>query len=157
MTAVDLKQILIKNFRSLRGTVAVPLDASVVLLHGSNGMGKTSVLSAIELTLSGQIAHLQRIDKEYAKQLLNRDAEQGSISLFTRSDDRWAGKPAITINLTREGATRSSLLDPEDAKFFSERCYLPQATLGRLLGTISRRKHGEHFAAHKVRKGPAWT
>jgi exonuclease SbcC len=75
MTAVNLKQILIKNFRSLRGTVAVPLDASVVLLHGSNGMGKTSVLSAIELALSGQIAHLQRIDKEYAKQLLNRDAE----------------------------------------------------------------------------------
>jgi len=25
------------------------------------------------------------------------------------------------------------LLDLEDAKFFSERCYLPQATLGRLL------------------------
>jgi DNA repair protein SbcC/Rad50 len=133
MTAVNLKQILIKNFRSLRGTVAVPLDASVVLLHGSNGMGKTSVLSAIELALSGQIAHLQRIDKEYAKQLLNREAEQGSISLFTRSDDLWTGKPEITINLTREGPTYSPLLYQEDAKFFSERCYLPQATLGRLL------------------------
>ena len=133
MTAVNLTSIVIKNSRSLRGTVAIPLDASVVLLHGLNGTGKTSVLSAIELALTGHIAHLQRIDKDYAKQLLNREADQGLITLLARSDERWVGKEETTIRFTRDGVTDTPLLSSDDAKFFSERCYLPQATLGRLL------------------------
>lgn len=58
MTGVRLKSLVIENFRSLRGKVVVPLDAQVVLIHGTNGMGKTSVLSALELGLTGKIAHL---------------------------------------------------------------------------------------------------
>jgi exonuclease SbcC len=56
--ASRLKTLVIENFRSLRGKIVVPLDAQVVLVHGGNGMGKTSVLSALELGLTGRIAHL---------------------------------------------------------------------------------------------------
>jgi exonuclease SbcC len=58
MTSARLKTLVIENFRSLQGRVVVPLDAQVVLVHGSNGMGKTSVFSALELALTGKIAHL---------------------------------------------------------------------------------------------------
>lgn len=58
MTGARLKTLVIENFRSVRGKIVVPLDAQVVLVHGSNGMGKTSVFSAIELALTGKIAHL---------------------------------------------------------------------------------------------------
>ena len=44
-----LKSITVTNFRSIKGSVTVPLDAPVVLIHGQNGTGKTSLLSAIEL------------------------------------------------------------------------------------------------------------
>jgi exonuclease SbcC len=53
---MDLEAITISNFRSIRGSVTVPLDAPVVLIHGLNGAGKTSVLAAIELALTGQFA-----------------------------------------------------------------------------------------------------
>jgi exonuclease SbcC len=126
---MNLTTLLITNFRSLRGTVAIPLDAPVILLHGLNGMGKTSVLSAIELALTGEIAHLHRVDKDYERHLLHQDADSGSVAIFSRSD----GPNEATITLTREGGSGSPLLGDEDAKFFSERCYLPQSALGRLL------------------------
>ena len=54
-----LKSLSIHNFRSIHGSVVIPLDAQVVLVHGTNGMGKTSLMSAIELGLTGSIAHLE--------------------------------------------------------------------------------------------------
>ena len=48
-----LDSIKVTNFRSIGGTVRIPLDAPVVLIYGPNGMGKTSVMSAIELAMTG--------------------------------------------------------------------------------------------------------
>lgn len=128
-----LTNLVITNFRSIRGTVAIPLDAPVVLLHGSNGMGKTSILSALELALTGGIAHLQRADKGYRKHLLHWETKNGSINLISSGDQFPKGRGEINLAITENGASRGSLLDAEDAKFFSERCYLPQSTLNRLL------------------------
>jgi exonuclease SbcC len=50
-----LKSITITNFRSIKGTINIPLDAPVVLIHGQNGTGKTSILSAIELALTREV------------------------------------------------------------------------------------------------------
>jgi DNA repair protein SbcC/Rad50 len=47
MTEARLGNLLIENFRSLNGTVSIPLDAPIVLLHGSNGMGKPPKHSSI--------------------------------------------------------------------------------------------------------------
>jgi exonuclease SbcC len=128
-----LDNLLITNVRSIRGTVAVPLNAPVVLLHGSNGMGKTSILSALELALTGDIAHLRRVDKEYERHLLHRGAQEGSVSLTVTGDPFPRQQAEITLTINEDGASAGSLLDGENAKFFAERCYLPQATLNRLL------------------------
>jgi len=49
----QLESITLANFRSINVPVMIPLDAPVVLIHGQNGTGKTSILSGIELALTG--------------------------------------------------------------------------------------------------------
>ncbi len=126
-----MKSLSIQNFRSIRGSVVIPLDAQVVLVHGTNGMGKTSVLSAIELGLTGSIAHLGDQSKYYDF-LTHIDTEGGSIQLALEGmDGQSAGPGQVTFSPGAFSAT--SALNDADAGFFAERSYLPQAVLGRLL------------------------
>ena len=76
-----LTGITITDFRSLKGTVTIPLDAPVVLLHGPNGAGKTSVLSAIELALTGDVSAMRRSDASYQSHLVHYGAGSSRISL----------------------------------------------------------------------------
>jgi exonuclease SbcC len=133
MTGPRLKSLIIENFRSLRGKVVIPLDAQVVLIHGTNGMGKTSVLSALELGLTGKIAHLAADGTGYRRYLTNLDTDDGSITLTTTHSLAEGGRTDGALKFSDIGFTPSALLDPGNARFFAERCYLPQSTLGRLL------------------------
>lgn len=135
MTDVLLRQMEITNFRSIKGTIQAPLDAKVVLVHGENGSGKTSLLSAIELVLTGRVISLQRADPQYMSQLLHRAplpslGSHGSISLQTEG---LAGENSFSAEITQGGVQTRSTLASGAASFFSERCYLPQALLGQLL------------------------
>ncbi|WP_156418554.1 AAA family ATPase, partial [Aureimonas sp. D3] len=124
-----LKELDVTNFRSIRGHVHAPLDAQVVLVHGENGAGKTSLLSAIELALTGGVQFLRRADPKYAAQLMHRSAQEGGVSLTTADTaSSWYG-----ATVTAEGIGRASSLAASEAAFFSERSYLPQALLGQLL------------------------
>lgn len=133
MIGPRLKSIVIENFRSLRGKIAVPLDAQVVLIHGTNGMGKTSILSAIELALTGKVAHLSDGGEYYKSYLTNLGSGGGAISLTTSAPLYEAGATDGVLVFDDRDFKAQPLLSPEQARFFSERCYLPQATLGRLL------------------------
>ena len=55
MSSPRLKSLLVRDFRSIAGEWEIPLDAGVVLIHGQNGSGKTSLLSALELAATGKI------------------------------------------------------------------------------------------------------
>lgn len=129
MSAAMLHSLDITNFRTIRGTVHAPLDAKVVLVHGENGAGKTSLLSAIELALTGRVIALERADPGYALQLLERDSLAGRVGLQTTG---LAANSFETL-LKPMGFTTLAMLPPGAAGFFSERCYLPQALLGQLL------------------------
>lgn len=133
MTSARLNTLVVENFRSLRGKVVVPLDAQVVLVHGTNGMGKTSILSALELALTGKIAHLAADGNGYRSYLTTLDTGGGSISLTTTAPAREGAHVAGSLAFSDQLFNPNPLLDPSDARFFAERCYLPQATLGRLL------------------------
>lgn len=133
-----LKSLSIENFRSMRGSVVIPLDAQVVLVHGTNGMGKTTVMSAIELGLTGSIDHLGDQSK-YHDFLTHIDTVGGSIQLTIEGmDGRSTGAGQVTFAPGLFNATPA--LKPVDASFFAERCYLPQAVLGRLLDIYDQRK-----------------
>lgn len=120
---MNLDAIKISNFRSIRGTVTVPLDAPVVLIHGLNGAGKTSVLAAIELALTGQFAGAEPSQPGV---LVHRGFDQATIQLDT------TGR-TTSGTLAVKGLDLSPILNEADARFYSERCYLTQARLGRLL------------------------
>lgn len=130
MSDLHLKSLDISNFRSIRGHIHAPLDARVVLVHGENGAGKTSLLSAIELALTGKVQSLERADPAYEKQLLHRSAAQGSVLLKTFTGTSEHSFKAV---LNASGAQSIAALNEQQASFFRERAYLPQSLLGQLL------------------------
>ena len=125
-----LRELDITNFRSIRGHIYAPLDAKVVLVHGENGAGKTSLLSAIELALTGSVQSLKRADAGYAKQLLYRSADHGSIVLNAAIG---FNQKTFETKLSTDGARSEETLNVRLSSFFSERAYLPQSLLGQLL------------------------
>jgi exonuclease SbcC len=125
-----LKSLEVNNFRSIRGLVHAPLDARVILVHGENGAGKTSLLSAIELALTGRVQALERADPAYMKQLLHRSAIAGSVAVQTLLDESVHSYKSL---LTPGGVHSTATLDLAKANFFRERAFLPQALLGQLL------------------------
>ncbi|MCG5235308.1 AAA family ATPase [Xanthobacter oligotrophicus] len=130
MTQVLVDRLEISNFRSIRGTLTAPLNANTVLIHGENGAGKTSLLSAIELALRGGVEFLDLADKDYRRQLLHRGALSGKVVLETLGLKQ---RNRFETNITPEGATTVTKLDDGLSHFFKERCYLPQSLLNQLL------------------------
>jgi hypothetical protein len=108
----QLKAITITDFRSLRGTVTIPLGAPVVLIHGPNGAGKTSVLSAIELALTGQLQAMRRAEPNYRSYLLHRGANAGTIALTT-ADVCSDGSSTVNIGVGHTRHEGRPLLDSD--------------------------------------------
>ena len=130
MSDIILRSVDINNFRSIRGQVHAPLDGKVVLVHGENGAGKTSLLSALELAMTGKVQSLERADPGYEKQLLHRSAAHGSVLLRTLVGP---SEQTFKAMLNADGAQSIGALDKQRASFFQERAFLPQSLLGQLL------------------------
>jgi DNA repair protein SbcC/Rad50 len=130
-----LQSMTIQDFRSIAGEWTIPLDAEVVLLHGLNGAGKTSVLSGLELAATGAISHLERADgASYKQNLHRRGSSGGRVEVVMREQ----GALVVGSATVGPGGIESSpLLKGRLADAFSERCFLPQTTLGRLLELYS--------------------
>lgn len=126
-----LKSLYVKDFRSIDGEVNVSLDAPIVLIHGPNGAGKTSLLSAIELALTGGVPSMSRAEPDYMAYLPHKDRPFGEVRLELSAAD--GSLRSGEIKVTTAGVRGSPLLDAAEAAFFSERSYLAQSTLGRLL------------------------
>lgn len=101
-----------------------------MLVHGENGAGKTSLLSAIELALTGRVQSLERADPAYEKQLLHRSATGGVVRLRTIAA---TSEQAFEAVLSATGAQCTMALNERSAAFFRERVFLPQSLLGQLL------------------------
>ncbi len=146
MTDVPIRSITISDFRRLDGTRTLPLDAPIVLIHGSNGAGKTSVLSALELGLTGQIRSLQRQDPRYTAHLPTLGQDFATVRV--EADPSFTGNQGLAAPLTAGGSRieGNPALTPEAANFYGERCYLDQASLGRLLELYQHREGKQESA-----------
>lgn len=132
MIGTRLHSIDIRNFRSLTAAEEIRLDAPVVLIHGPNGAGKTSFLSAIELALTGEIASMQRVDRDYKKHLLRDGTDMGHILLKVADENASVFRESQVI-LSGGTVRCEGKLDGALAQFFSERCFLAQSSLTQLL------------------------
>lgn len=121
------------DFRSLRGTVTIPMDSPVVLIHGRNGAGKTSLLTAMELGLTGSLASLTRLDPHFREHLVHKEAASKKASVSIGIHGFGADFPAGHFDIQGDKLVGKPALEPDLIKHFSERCYLAQSTLARLL------------------------
>lgn len=129
MKGPHLSALTVEGFRSIADRHSLQLDAPVVLIHGLNGAGKTSLLSAIEYGLTGAIPSLESVEKGYRKQL----AHYGLDGLVAIETDGLGLSASPPIPVSSAGPRVKGILGAEVSTFFSQRCYLPQTTLGQLL------------------------
>jgi DNA repair exonuclease SbcCD ATPase subunit len=100
---VRLKDVSITGFRGFGGELTVDMNADVILLHGPNGSGKTSLFDSILWALTGAIER-NRIGSD----VVSKYAEFGEARVvvsFARPDGQ-------TLEVTRRqfaGANQSSL------------------------------------------------
>lgn len=132
MSRLPLRGIYISDFRRLDGHRTLPLDAPVVLLHGPNGAGKTSVLSALELALTGEIRSMRRHDERYTAHLPTHSHAFATVRAEVADEFR-VGEPQRNMTVGGDRIDGYPALSAEAAQFYTERCYLDQVSLGRLL------------------------
>jgi DNA repair protein SbcC/Rad50 len=145
MTISRLESLSLNNFRSIDGRITVPLDAQVVLIYGANGAGKTSLLSGLELALTGSIDAMERADPKYRDYLVHRGAPEADVSVVAQDSDG-VQQANWELSFRKNMWGGSQALNADDARYFSERCYLAQATLGRLLEIYESREPGHDSA-----------
>ena len=109
--SVRLVSIEAEAFRGFGDRVMVPLDADAVIVTGSNGVGKTTLVDAICWALTGRIGRLQ--DRRYHKNedvvvSRYRPGEQAFVRLQLRGPDGM-------ISLTRQGTSISNILTVVDS------------------------------------------
>ncbi|MFM9962406.1 MAG: AAA family ATPase [Planctomycetaceae bacterium] len=125
-----LLSLELQNFRGYRDVVSVPLDADIVLIHGSNGSGKSSLLQALELAVTGDVSDLSRFEDSYPRCLQNLAAKSPPrVTLRYRSDSQ----TEVTHTISKPGVITGQSLTKKEIAFFRDRCYLSQARLSRLL------------------------
>lgn len=146
MADVPIRGITIADFRRLNGTRTLPLDAPIVLIHGPNGAGKTSVLSALELGLTSQIRSMQRQDSRYTAHLPSLGQDFATVRVEVSDSFKNNDAPAAPLTAGGSRIEGISALTPEAANFYGERCYLDQASLGRLLELYQHREGKEESA-----------
>jgi exonuclease SbcC len=109
MTNLYLKNISLRQFRSFsKLDVELPAQAGVLIVHGSNGLGKSSLFDALEWSLSDSIDHFRGasgVDKPGTYLCRWREGEPGPTSAaMTFSDES-----TIERRLLSETATESTL------------------------------------------------
>lgn len=145
MTPQPLRSLFVSDFRRLDGHRTYPLDAPVVLVHGPNGSGKTSILSALELALTGDIRSMRRQDPHFTAHLPFHGQEFATVRVDV-ADEVAANSEPVTMTAGGSRIDGARALGREAAQFYAERCYLDQVSLGQLLELYQYREGKEEAA-----------
>lgn len=145
MTDPPIRSIFISDFRRLEGHRLIPLDAPIVLVHGPNGAGKTSMLSALELALTGDIRSMRRHDPRYTAYLPFHGQDFATVRVDV-AKQLTVNRSPVTMTVAGSRIDGEPALNPEAAQFYTERCYLDQVSLGQLLELYQYREGKEESA-----------
>ena len=126
------------DFRSLRGENGIETDAEIVLVFGENGAGKTSLLSAIEMALTGKIRSWWALPEAERGALVADGASEASarvaVARYRTKPNRAEANVRIDIAGKVSGA---SMLSGRAADTFSESALLEQGQISRIIDQIS--------------------
>lgn len=79
----SLAALEMEDFRAYKGRHAFDLDGDVVLLYGSNGLGKTSFFDAIDFLCTGRIARFDTKElDDFARVTTNLSGSEGSCNVL---------------------------------------------------------------------------
>lgn len=145
MSDIPIRRLMVSDFRCIEGTRELPFDAPVVLIHGPNGTGKTSILSALELALTGGIRSMERQSDRYRAHLPFFGQPYATVRVDV-ADALQAGTTGVPLTVNGARLEGTPALSDAAAKFYTERCYLDQASLGRLLDLYQARSANEQTA-----------
>lgn len=148
MSDVPIRRLMVSDFRCIEGTRDLPFDAPVVLIHGPNGTGKTSILSALELALTGHIRSMERQSDRYRAHLPFFGQSYATVRVDV-ADYLQADTPGVPLTVNGARLEGTPAFSSEAANFYSERCYLDQSSLGRLLDLYQARERNEQTALEK--------
>ena len=87
---------------------------------------------------------LRRSEPNYFVHLLHRGTSEGRIALNFTPSSSARSSSSVDMVITPRGPRATPLLDKQHARFFSERCYLAQSTLGRLLEIYQHSEVGDN-------------
>jgi exonuclease SbcC len=90
-------------------------------------------LTAMELGLTGNLASLSRLDPQLREHLVHKEAVSKKAAVSIGVHGLGTEFPAGNFDIHGNKFTGKAALDPVLTKHFSERCYLAQSTLTRLL------------------------
>lgn len=127
------QRLEVEDFRAYGGTHdPIDLDGNVVLIHGRNGSGKTSLLAAIEYAVTGEVEHLSRFESDYPSVLSHRGGNgPGKVRLWAETV---SGEAAFVERTVVERSPTNGAPFSSRARFaFKERSYLSQTHLSQLL------------------------
>ncbi len=129
-----LLELELNNFRLFRGRHTIPLDADIVLVHGANGSGKSSLVSALEFAVTGHVEDLARFEKDYPRCLRNvyADPSKPTTTRLRYIDDNGTAEQLLALK-PENGEISTFTILPEDQEYFRDRCCLPQNRLSRLV------------------------
>ncbi len=111
---MKLKSVEIENYRAIE-KLKLPLDPSLTVLHGDNGYGKTSVLSAIAVGLGAESMLGPFLDTfiDFCKEDWREDAGNPRVSLTT-IDGKTGDRQGTRSVVEQEKREQRSLIDREN-------------------------------------------
>ncbi len=138
-----LIELTLKDFRVLRRDRTITLDGDIVLIYGSNGAGKSSLLSAVELAITGNVPELARYGADFPRCLRHVRAEGiTQVEVKRRDHDGQVRSSGCDIDLQSEIRHHGAILEESQRTLFSERCYLSQVRLSRLIDAYQATERG---------------
>ena len=138
-----LNNIKIQGFRGIKGSDQnmIRLDGDIVLIYGENACGKSSLMQAIELGITGNVEEFADGGSDYPR-CLRYAFEDVETEVYVNYKDEYEKINTSSVNIKKTISFDTSL-DVDGQKFFKERCYLPQKKLNRLLDEYRSTGKGE--------------
>ena len=94
---MPIKKVRITNFKHFKDTFTIELDEGVNILVGKNGEGKSTILEAINLALTG-FYHGRAVSREMSQYLFNIESVEEYIKAI-QSGNFSISPPSVSIEV----------------------------------------------------------